>query len=166
MQQLTRAVLRHKRRVVIAWILLTLVGVAASGVVKFDQRFTVPGKVGWETNQQILKTFGNGGENPPTLVVFKNADRSTVAGVERKLQKALPKSRVAGWGTTGDKAFVSDDGSTSFIYAFPPPSSDPFGGNTKFAKAVKVEVGGAAGAKVTGFDALQDSSGGGDGPGV
>ena len=166
MQQLTRAVLRHKRAVTIAWIVLTLIGMAAAGTVKFDQRFTVPGKEGWETNEQILRDFGNGGENPPTLVVTKGADRPAIAGLERKLQTALPRARIAGYGTTGDKAFVSKDGTTSFIYAFPPPSEDPFGGNTKFAKDVKKVAGGDLDAKVTGFDALQDSSGGGDGPGV
>ncbi len=166
MQNLTRLVLRHKRLVGVAWIVLTVVGMMASGTVKFDQRFTVPGKEGWETNQKIAKIFGNGGENPPTLAVVTGSDRAQLRTLEQKLEKRFPRARVAGYGSTGDKAFTSSDGRTSFIYAFPPRSMDAFGENTKFAKAMKAELAGDAGVKVTGFDALQGSQGGGGGPGV
>ncbi len=27
-----------------------------------DQRFSVPGREGWETSQEILRIYGNGGE--------------------------------------------------------------------------------------------------------
>ena len=42
---------------------------------------------------------------------------------------AVPRSRVAGFGSTGDKAFVSKDGRTAFVYVFAPRTDDPFGGN-------------------------------------
>ncbi|MDQ6749350.1 MAG: MMPL family transporter [Actinomycetota bacterium] len=166
MQKLTRLVLRHKRLVGVAWIVLTVLGMAASGTVKFDQRFGVPGKEGFETNQKIERTYGNGGENPPTLAVVSGADRGQVRTLEEKLTKRFPRARVAGYGSTGDQAFVSKDGRTAFIYAFPPRPTDVFGGNTKFAKDVRAELAGNGGVKVTGFDALQGSQGGGGGPGV
>ncbi len=166
MQTLTRRVLRHKRLVALAWVALTVIGVMAAGAVKFDQRFAVPGKAGWETNQQIIKTFGNGGESPPTLAVVKGSDRGQLRALEAKLSKRFPRVRVAGYGSTGDRAFVSKDGSTSFIYAFPPRGNDAFGDNTSFAKAVKGELAGDPGVKVTGYDALAGSQGGSDGPGV
>ena len=52
MSSLTRWVLAHKRIVVLAWIVLTIAGMAAAGPASdaLDQKFSVPGKEGWETN--------------------------------------------------------------------------------------------------------------------
>ena len=166
MRKLTRFVLRHKRLVVLSWVGLTVLGMAASGTVKFDQRFSVPGKQGWETNQRIERLFGNGGENPPLLAVVNGSDRAHVRTLEEKLSQRFPRARIAGYGSTGDRAFVSRDGRTSFLYAFPPRSQDAFGGNAQFAKDMTKTLTGDAGVKVTGFDALQESQGGSEGPGV
>ena len=78
---------------------------------------------------------------------------------------------MAGFGSTGDRAFVSKDGRTAFVYAFAPRSDDPFGDNTDVMRELRGALAGAtvAGAPVrlTGYDALFDSSGeGDDGPGV
>ena len=71
MQQLTHRVLQHKRLVIIGWLVLTVVGMMAAGPATkaLNQKFSVPGREGWETNQTILHTFGNGGENPPLIPV-------------------------------------------------------------------------------------------------
>ena len=181
-QQLARRVLRHKRLVVVGWLVLTLFGVAAAGPASeaLDQRFSVPGKEGWEASQEILTKFGNGGETLPLVPVVKLPEGTTVdsPGVREQLRRiedtsreAVPGSRIAGYGSTGDKAFVSEDGRTTFVYAFPPLSDDPFGGNVDAARDLERALSGAevAGAPVTvtGYDALYDSSGeGNDGPGV
>ena len=64
MSSLTRWVLAHKRTVVLAWIFLTIAGVAASGPATdaLDPEFSVPNKEGWETNVDIAKHYhGTGG---------------------------------------------------------------------------------------------------------
>ena len=182
MYRLTRSVLRHKRLVVAGWIVATLVGMAAAGPASeaLDQRFSVPGREGWETSQEILRVYGNGGESLPLMPVVQLAEGETVNSpdirqqllqVERLSDKAVPGSRVAGYGSTGDKAFVSDDGRTAYVYVFPPRSDDPFGGNVDVQRDLREamrgqEVGGAP-VRVTGYDALYDSSGDADeGPGV
>ena len=140
MQQLTRRVLRHKRLVAIGWLVATLVGMVAAGPASeaLDQRFSVPGREGWETSQEILRVYGNGGESLPLVPVVQLGEGETVNSpdvrqqllqVERLADKAVPNSRVAGFGSTGDKAFVSSDGRTAYVYVFPPRSDDPFGGN-------------------------------------
>ena len=78
---------------------------------------------------------------------------------------------MAGFGSTGDRAFTSKDGRTAFVYVFSPRSDDPFGNNTDVQRDLRDALRGdtVAGAPVrlTGYDALYDSSGGGDdGPGV
>lgn len=182
LQQLTRRVLRHKRLVAIGWIVLTLVGMAAAGPASeaLDQRFSVPGREGWETSQEILQTYGNGGESPPLVPVVALSDGKTVESpgvraqllaVERAAKAAVPGSRVAGYGSTGDRTFTSEDGSTAFVYVFPRRSDDPFAGNIDAQRDLRDALADAsvAGApvRVTGYDALYDSTGNADeGPGV
>jgi putative drug exporter of the RND superfamily len=182
MKGLTHRVLRHKRLVAISWILLTVVGMAAAGPASeaLDQRFSVPGREGWDTSQEILHTYGNGGESPPLVPVVSLPEgtsasspgvRAELRKLERKAQKAVPRSRVAGYGSTGDEAFVSRDGRTALVYVFAPRSEDPFAGNVDAARdltdALTSETPAGGSVQVTGYDALYDSSGeGDDGPGV
>jgi RND superfamily putative drug exporter len=182
MAPLTRRVLRHKRLVVISWIVLTIIGMGAAGPATeaLDQRFSVPDREGWETSQEILRTYGNGGESPPIIPVVSLPEESPVdaPGVRAKLrdleaaaQKVAPRARIAGYGSTGDEAFVSSDGRTAFVYVFPPRSDDPFAGNIDAARDLEEaladrDVAGGQ-VNVTGYDALYDSSGeGDDGPGL
>ena len=43
----------------------------------------------------------------------------TCGQLERDLRGALPGGRIASYGTTGDRAFVSDDGRTAFVVVHP-----------------------------------------------
>src|SRR5215207_3424734 len=182
MERLTRRVLRHKRLVVVSWIVLTLIGMGAAGPATdaLDQRFSVPGKEGWEASQEILQIYGNGGETLPLVPVVTLPQGQTVdsPGVRQQLtriedtaRKAVPRSRVAGFGSTGDKTFASRDGGTAFVYVFAPRPDDPFGGNVDAQRDLRdaladVRVGGSP-VVLTGYDALYDSSGEADeGPGV
>ncbi len=179
MERLTRWVLGHRKLVVGVWVLLTLAGIATSGtaVDRMDQRFTVPGREGWETNQEIARTFrGTGGDTTPLLAVVtvpegKRVVRNDMSGVEAALNKANRGARTAGFASTGSNAFVSEDGRTAFVISYPPldPKST-FGENVGAEKraraAVKdVSVQGAP-VHLTGYDALAAETGGGDGPGV
>jgi RND superfamily putative drug exporter len=182
MERLTRRVLQHKRLVAVSWILLTLIGMAAAGPASsaLDQRFSVPGREGWEASQEILKLYGNGGETLPLVPVVTVPQGQTVSSpavrdqltkVEETARKAVPGSRVAGFGSTGDKAFVSRDGRTALVYVFAPRPDDPFGSNVDAQRDLRDALRGqsVAGAPVrlTGYDALYDSSGeADDGPGV
>src|SRR5215208_1092435 len=103
MNQLTSRVLRHKRAVAVTWALLTLVGIAASGPASeaLDQRFSVPGREGWEASQEILQKYGNGGESPPLVPVVQLPAGTTAEQVKPELQrleevtkKAVPGGRV------------------------------------------------------------------------
>ncbi|TML99678.1 MAG: MMPL family transporter [Actinobacteria bacterium] len=178
---IARWVLAHKRLVVVFWIVLTVVGGAASGAATnaMKQKFSVPGKEGWLANQEIARLYhGTGGNASPLVPVVTLPARTSAAqaraqltGLERRVARALPGARVAGYGSTGDRAFVSRDGRTAFAIAYPRPDADqPFGDNPKAEKRLRAALRGAtvAGAPVhlTGYDALQDSTGQTDGPGV
>src|SRR5438552_12437299 len=113
MASLTRWVLAHKRIVVVFWLVVTLVGVGSAGSATkaLKQKFSVPGKEGWVTNQQIARDFhGTGGNNsalvpvvtlPKGSSVSSPAVRADLAAVEKRMEQTLPGSRVAGYASTG-----------------------------------------------------------------
>lgn len=183
MASLTRWVLAHKRIVVGFWIVLTLIGMASasSATKSLKQKFSVPGKEGWIANQRISHDFhGTGGNTVPMLPVVtlpagRSVNSSTVRAelhsLETRLTTALPGMRVAGYASTGNSAFLSKDGRTTFIVAYAPPDpNQAFGNNPEAAKKAVATLAGAtvAGAPVhlTGFEVLAVQSGGGNGPGV
>jgi RND superfamily putative drug exporter len=184
MSSLTRWVLAHKRTVVVAWVALALAGVAAAGPASdaLDPEFSVPDKEGWETNVAIAERYhGTGGRSTPLLPVAtlpkgqsveSPAVRRDLAQLDKRLERALPQARVASYASTGDEAFVSDDGRTTFALVYPRPDpSSTFGENPAAERAARGALEGAtvAGAQVhlTGFDALaQESGDDNEGPGV
>jgi RND superfamily putative drug exporter len=181
MASLTRFVLAHKRLVVISWVLLTIAGMAAAGPASeaLDQKFSVPNKEGWETNQTINEDYFGTGDSAPLVPVVTLPEDKTVdsPGVRPDLQridadlaKALPNSRIASYASTGDDTFVSDDGRTTYALVYPTPSDSAFGDNPDAEKDARAALQGATvgGAPVhlTGFDALAQDAGGDEGPGV
>ncbi|MCW2985141.1 MAG: hypothetical protein JWR63_2711, partial [Conexibacter sp.] len=183
MAAFTRWILAHRRLVAGFWIVLTIVGIATAGAATkaMDQKFSVPGKEGWETNLAIARAYhGTGGNAAPLVPVVTLPAGKTVADpavradlrkVETTLSRALPGSRVAGFASTGSRAFVSRDGRTAFAIAYPTPQKDqPFGDNPDAEKAARKALAGAtvAGAPVrlSGYDALAAQSGDNNGPGV
>jgi putative drug exporter of the RND superfamily len=184
MASLTRWVLAHKRIVVIFWIALTLIGVASAGSATkaLKQKFSVPGKEGWITNQQIQRDFhGTGGNQSPLLPVVtlpagKTVRSPGVSGelqaIETRVAQTLHGARIAGYASTANPTFVSPDGRTTFVLAY--PLADPkesFDNNPKAAEHLTAAMKGAtvAGAPVhvTGYDALSvQNSGSSGGTGV
>src|SRR3954465_2602878 len=183
MSAVTHLVLKHKRAVVISWVLLTIAGMAAAGPASraLDPEFSVPGGEGWETNVAIERRYqGTGGNSAPLLPVVtlpagQTVDspgvRAQVTGLDRRLARALPGARSASYASTGDRAFVSRDGRTVYGLIYPRPGKDSqFGQNPAAARAARAALNGVrvAGHPVhlTGLDALSTQSGGDEGPGV
>jgi RND superfamily putative drug exporter len=181
MTSIARWVLAHKRLVTAIWVVLTLAGIATVGNAtrSFSKDFSVPGREGFVTNDRIAHLFHSGGRYAPLLAVVtlpagaradQPAARAGIATIAATLRRAVPGARVADYASTGSHAFVSADGRTTFVLAYPPPSGQSFGENTQAAKAAtaalaRVRVEGAP-VYVTGVDALQNQTGGGGGPGV
>src|SRR3954451_9685764 len=131
---ITRWVLAHKRLVIGFWVVLTLVGgeTSRSAVNAMKQKFSVPGKEGWQTNVEIARLYHGTGGNAAPLVPLgtlpagttASAARTQLAGLERRISRTLPGARVTGYGSTGDRAFVSRDGRTAFAVSYPTPDPD------------------------------------------
>ncbi len=181
MTSTTRWVLSHKRIVAAAWILITLIGVATVGssINSFSKKFSVPGREGYVTNDKIVHIYRQGGRNSPIVPVVtlpagtsvsSPSVRAGLLNVEAKLRQAIPQVRTASFADTGNRAFVSPNGHTTFVLGYPPPDNAGFGDNTKAAKRASAVLAGTtiAGAPVhvTGVYALENQTSGGNGPGV
>ena len=183
MSHITRWVLAHKRIVVLFWAALTIVGIATvnQATQAMDQKFSVPGKEGWETNVAITEHFhGTGGDTAPIVPVVTLPQGKTVdspgvdtqlASLDKKLEQTLPGARIASYASTGDRAFVSPDDRTTFAIIYPQPDPDAaFGENLDAAKdardATKDFTVAGAPVHVSGYDALYNDSGSDSGTGV
>jgi putative drug exporter of the RND superfamily len=183
MSSLTRWVLAHKLIVAGLWVVLTIAGAAAAGPASeaLDLDFTVPDKEGWETNVAIAEQYGTGGDTVPfvpvvTLPEGKSVDSPGVQADLRKVDEAIvdavPKTRVASYASTGDEAFVSDDGGTVYSLAYAPPDPDDESGASpgateRISGALADATVAGEPVKLTGFDALSEDAGGeSEGPGV
>jgi putative drug exporter of the RND superfamily len=182
MNVLTHFVLDHKRLVLGFWLAVTVAAFAAVGPAgsALSQQFDVPGREGFETNEQLAELYGNGGDVAPIVPVVELPQGTTVdsPGVGEqldaalaKVEAALPEARTASYASTGDRAFVSDDGRTTFALVYIPAKGGVDQGqpDARLAQAALagVTVGGSP-VEVTGLDALRASAGEneGDGTGV
>ena len=181
MPALARWTLSHKRLVVGFWIAVTVAAFAAIGPAgkSLSQQFNVPGREGFQANQQIAAIYGSGGDVAPLVPVVQFPKGTTVdsPGVRNELasalarvHRALPAARIASYVSTGDRSFVSADSRTTFALVEIPARGGVDQGQPEARLAQKalagVTVGGAR-VRVTGLDALRatgnDTSGTGTG---
>jgi RND superfamily putative drug exporter len=182
MNALTRFVLDHKRLVLGFWIVVSIAAFAAIGPAgsALSQQFNVPGREGFETNKELGEIYGSGGDVAPLVPVVTLPEGKTVDshGVGEqldaalaKVETALPEAMTASYASTGDRAFVSDDGRTTFALVYIPAKGGVAPGQDEARRAqaalAGVTVGGSP-VEVTGLDALRASAGEneGDGAGV
>jgi putative drug exporter of the RND superfamily len=127
--RLARWSLAHRRLVIGGWTLLFLLGaLGASHISKrltFD--FSLPGQPGYETAKQIDRLYGNGGENPPAVIVLTVPAGHTVASEHTQIaaafahaRAAVPSIRIVDFAVTHDSRFVSTDGRSTFAILFTP----------------------------------------------
>jgi RND superfamily putative drug exporter len=141
MPRLARFVIRRRRRIVVGWVVLTILGMAATSNLskRWDESFSIPGYSAYEANQRALTEFGSG-EQAPLVAVFHSsgdirrekgiesavrAAASTVAEASIAFRHVQPSKRNAGVRTssyfsTGSDAYVSPDRHTTFAEIYPP----------------------------------------------
>ena len=177
MTRFAEFVLRHRRWVTTLWVLLFVAGAATAGQVssRLSIDFSLPGQPGYETEKQILDTFGQSAENSLVTVVTvapgqSIADsRKAVATVFDAVGKQLPSARVVDYGHTGDQRLLTSDGRSAFGLVFLP---QPTGLGDNLGDKVAPVLRQAAAAQgltsgVTGYEMLsQGDSGGSSGPSI
>jgi len=172
---LTRFVLRHRKLVILGWLVLMVAGGASSqkAIDRLNFDFSLPGQPGYETSKQILAAYGNGGDTAPLVPVLTlpagsrvQDQRTEVAAAFAAVQKAVPSTRLVSYGNTGDERFVTGNGRSTFGLLFVPMQQGfvPFS-KEPVAAALQQAAPPGSTVQVTGLDELA-SGGDSEGPGV
>ena len=130
MLAVSRFVLRHKLVVVGFWAVVLAAGVLASARLsaRLSGQFALPSAASYQANQQILRTYGNGGDGypeaaavtlPPGEAAGNNAGRAALARAFGAVA-AIGGLRVADYASTGDRAFLTADPPVSYGLVFTP----------------------------------------------
>jgi putative drug exporter of the RND superfamily len=174
MTGITRWALRHKRLVVLVWLVLTITGIATAqkATAALSEQYSIPGKQSYQVNTAILTRYDNGGDNAPLLAVVTVPPGGTVrspaalAGVRlvtTRLDQAVPGARIASYPSTNDPGFVSRDGRTTFVLAYPPQEPGTYGQDPAALRRASAALHGVTvdGAPVylTGLNALASAGG-------
>ena len=180
MTTITRACLRHRRLVVLAWVLLTVAGAltAPAAIGRLSHSFATPGTAGYDTNQHLLKTFGIDGNEQPTLAVLTlppGQDMDTAAGqaIAAKTFAAATSAghlAVADYADTHNPVLITPDRhSTWAVFDMPNPDIPSGQGVMEgIEPALRAAAPSGADVRVTGFEQLQTVGGSAasGGPGV
>jgi putative drug exporter of the RND superfamily len=173
--RLAHLIVRRRKLVIGVWIVLTLFGMYSASQVskRWFQSFSIPGYSAYETNQKTLKIFGQG-EQAPLVAVFRSSgDVTKETGIPKAVAAAAavnPGSRVSSYFSTHSRDYVSKDGGTTFAVIYP-PGTPTFSSSTHIDQVrAKLKAATPAGVQsfLTGRDAIQEASTGGDtgGPSV
>ena len=175
MTRLTDYVLRHKRLVLLVWLVIAVAGFATVGKATsaLSTNFDIPGQA-FKTDSTIVSLYHNGGDqNPPvvltaTLPPGTAAGTATVAEADRLFAAAarsVPGSRLADQATTGDAGLSGAAGSTQFALVFAPPKMGFSGPDPAKPMGQALAATAPAGWRtgVTGLAQLQAGTGGGQG---
>src|SRR3954451_15435086 len=176
MRRWAEFVLRHRRLVMLFWLLVIIVGAGISSTVndRLTVDFSLPGQPGTKAANEIKALVGNGGDTNPYVVTVTLPAGQKITGNEAAVGKTfdtvvqkVPNVRVVDEANTGDKAFRTKDDRTAYALVFyrfnPSPKAkvltDPIRAAADAGKPAAAVVG------VTGEDplAVGDDSGG---PGV
>ncbi len=174
MARLARLVSRHPLIVIGAWIVLAGVGIVSAVRLsdRWFQSFSIPGYSAYEANQRTLELFGSGEQTPLVVVLSApSGDITKVAGADgaiRAAARVVKGSRVGSWFDTHSDMYLSRDRQTMVATIYPP-------GNVGFSSlppiaearaALKRATPAGVTSHLTGRDAVFESQGGENGPGV
>jgi len=181
MDAFTIAVLRHRRLVGLVWLVLLVLGGAASASLSrhLSQSFDIPGTPSSAAAAAIIQRYHSGGtETPLVLVVllphgksvYQAAIRADLgAGFAAAAAIGPGGSRVACYADTGNPGFVGADGRTTFGLDFTPtngnPLDDPRIAPSQLRRALVAHLPAGTQVQVTGIGLLT-TAGATTGPGV
>ena len=161
---------RRRKPVIAIWLVLTIFGGYAAAQVskRWYQSFSIPGKPAYETTQNILKKFGVG-VRPPNVVVFHTAGDATkstaIKQAEQRVANVAHGALTSSYFSTGNPAYVSKDGHTTFMQVYPPGLAkfSTKSGATQMRAAAARGLPAGITVNVTGHDPLEEASSNGSG---
>jgi RND superfamily putative drug exporter len=178
MHTLTRIVLSHRRAVAAIWLLLAVAGAATAKTTigRLTTSYVLAGSPGYAANQQIAARYDNGGAATPvvpviTLPAGQAIDGRGVAAEAGRVfaaARTVPHVRIADYATTGDRAFVTADGRSTYALIFTPGNQPDTLQPADLAVARAVQAAAPSGwtVRVTGLRQLENAKPAKQGSGV
>jgi putative drug exporter of the RND superfamily len=173
--RLTHFVVRHRRWVFAFWLVALVVGGASAG--KLSERltfdFSLPGQEGYETELKLAKAYGTS-SFPMYIPVLTAPAGQTVAQHRAEVSavsdalRTLPGVRVLDYGSTGDAAFITADGHSTFLLVYAPQPQgfvDPLAAQFDTTLQAAAKTAGLQ-AAVTGYNQLSAGSDTSEGPSI
>jgi RND superfamily putative drug exporter len=169
MHTLTRIALSHRRAVVLIWLLLAVAGAvtAKTTIGRLTTSYVLAGSPGYATNQQIAARYDNGGAATPTVPVITLPAGQTIdgrgvaaeAGRVFAAGHAVPHVRIADYATTGDRAFITAGGRSTYALIFTPGNQPDTLQPADIAVARAVQAAAPAGwtVRITGLRQLENT---------
>jgi RND superfamily putative drug exporter len=127
--RLARLVLRHRRAVMVGWLVVFVAGAMATPQVskRLALDFSLPGQPSYETARKIVELYGNGGIVPPAIAVVTvpaghtvRGEQAQIAAAFRRVRERIPVVRVVDFANTGDPHLITSDGRTTYAFLFTP----------------------------------------------
>src|SRR3954452_6623254 len=127
MSSIAEFVLRHRRWVLVGWLVVVIAGVMLVNTTnnRLVIDFSLPGQPGTETANQIDREFHAGGKTAPYVLTMTLPAGQTVTGNEAAVGKAfadveqkVPDTRLVDEGNTNDKSFRTKDDRTAYALLF------------------------------------------------
>jgi RND superfamily putative drug exporter len=169
MQRLTRFVLAHKLLVITCWLVLAVAGgmTAAATTKRLTNSFAMPGAA-FTTDARIRALYRDNGAQDPIVPVITLPAGTTVRspGVAARADRAfaaartlVPSARVLDYGSTGDRAFATADGRSTYALVFTPASDPMAPGNltARIEHAIRSAVPSSWQVRITGIQALTNA---------
>ncbi len=125
MNGLTALVLRHRRLVMLAWLIVALVGAATLGSTtkRLSTQFKMPGEPSFVADSKILHLYHTMGSPTVVTVTAPAGQAASPATADRVLTTAaasVPGARVVDQENTGDAHFATTDDRTGFGLVYTP----------------------------------------------
>jgi RND superfamily putative drug exporter len=174
MRALARFVLRHRRLIVLAWLVAFIAGVVGVGksIDRLSSDFSLPGQPGYETAARVNHAYGTASDVAPYLLTItapsgQHINAAQTDSAFAAVQRAVPQARVIGHQQSGDPIFLTADGRSAFAYAFiPKPNGFMDTTLPLLETALSAAAPSGTSATVTGEEALANNGTPGTGPGV
>ena len=168
MTALTEWVLRHRRWVALAWLLVAAAGALAAprAVDRLSYDFALPGQPAYEANVEIAERFGGGGVDDPLLLVAQGEDARTAVGdVAAQAQEAVPGTRVVTPDSPGAEVLAPEGDDVAVAVLYPPVTAGPdsyAGSLPRLERVVEDAQADGTDVELTGFALLSEGGAEGD----
>lgn len=175
MTRLASFVLRHRRSIMIGWLVIFLAGGVASGKIggRLKLDFSLPGQPGQEAANAVKHAYGVETTIAPVIPVITLAPGQLVTDHQVQLGRAFaairrsnPRLRVIDYPATSDSSLITNGGRSTYALVYQPlprgPAA-PFVGKT-VEETLRAAIPPGASVEVTGLDALRLNGGTNRGP--